>query len=240
VFSLFVRSSFWVLALWLCGCGPLTDPGVDAARDGDDPACTSSDVATRTDGRVVGGPYATRVVSFEPGEAAGFGAEGMPDIVLGPPQGAGDRAGGRDVVSLGVRGTIVLGFDVDIVDEPGPDFVVFENAFVVDGAAGRVWSEPAEVSVSDDGVRWTPFRCVADSTPPYMGCAGLEVVYSSTASGYCALDPRVSGGDLFDLATVGLRRARYVRIRDLGVLGVTANASGFDLDAIAVLHRTQR
>jgi hypothetical protein len=46
----------------------------------------------------------------------------------------------------------------------------------------------------------------------------------------------VSGGDAFDLATVGLRRARFVRIRDLQTHGPTAPAAGFDLDAIAVLH----
>jgi hypothetical protein len=48
------------------------------------------------------------------------------------------------------------------------------------------------------------------------------------------LDPSVSGGDPFDLAEIGVARARYVRITDrvdqVGLSGV------FDLDAVGVIH----
>lgn len=44
----------------------------------------------------------------------------MPDVVLGSPEGKGDRAGSLHVVSLGRGGEIVLAFD-GIVDGDGPD-----------------------------------------------------------------------------------------------------------------------
>ena len=221
----------------LVGCG---DAGSDLS-DGGAPSdaaspCAWSDVATRTDGRVVGGPFATRVVSFTPGEGATFGHSALPDIVLGPPQGAGDLRGGTDVVSLGRGGEIVLAFDRDIIDGPGDDFVVFENAFTVPGAEERFWEELGEVSVSVDGTTWVSFTCAAQGARPHPGCAGWTPVYAGPASGLCALDPRVSGGDLFDLATVKVPRARFVRVRDLATQGIMAPATGFDLDAVGVIH----
>jgi hypothetical protein len=183
----------------------------------------------------VGGPFAAQVVRFTPGEGASFGHRALPDIVLGPPQGAGDLMGSTDVVSLGAGGSIVLGFDVAIVDGPGDDFTVFENPFTVPGAALGHWDELAEVAVSDDGDAWVPFPC-ARAARPFTGCAGWRPVYASAASGLCATDPAVSGGDAFDLAAVGVPRARFVRITDLRTQEPTAPAAGFDLDAVAVLH----
>lgn len=231
------RAALALVAATLVGCG---DPG-GAASDGaghSDAAapCALADVGAREDGRVVGGPFATRVVSFTPGEGATFGHSAMPDVVLGPPQGAGDLRGGTDVVSLGQGGEIVLAFDRDIVDEPGDDFVVFENAFSVPGADERFWEELGEVSVSEDGARWVSFACNARGARPHAGCAGWSPVYAGPSNGVCALDLRVSGGDSFDLASVGLPRARFVRIRDLSTQGLMAPATGFDLDAVGVIH----
>lgn len=208
-------------ALSACGA-PLPDEA-DASRD----ALVSCEDPTR---------YATRVVSFTPGEGATFGAERLPDVVLGPPQGGGDFRGSTDVVSLGLRGEIVVELGRAVVDAPGDDFTVFENAFEVPGATLRYWEELGEVSVSDDGVTWRTFACDPAGARPHTGCAGWSPVYASVTDGVCALDPRVSGGDGFDLAAVGLRRARYVRVRDLGTQGVMPPSTGFDLDAVAVLH----
>jgi len=47
--------------------------------------------------------FATKVVSFTPGDCAGFGLTAMPGVVLGPPVGGGDSYGSLDVVSLGSR-----------------------------------------------------------------------------------------------------------------------------------------
>jgi hypothetical protein len=176
------------------------------------------------------------VVSFTPGTGASFGHDAMPDVVLGPPQGGGDLRGSTDVVSLGAGGEIVLAFDdVAITDGPGADFIVFENPFMVPGATVRYWEELGEVSVSADGVRWVTFACARDARP-HTGCAGWNIVYSSPATMFCPSDPELAGGDGFDLSAVGLREARYVRIRDLRTQGVAPPSTGFDLDAISVVH----
>lgn len=63
------------------------------------------------------------------GTGGGAGESGLPAIVLGPPRGGGAFQGGTDTVSLGLGGTITLAFDDNlIVDQPGPDLPVFENA----------------------------------------------------------------------------------------------------------------
>ena len=46
------------------------------------------------------------------------------------------------------------------------------------------------------------------------------------------LDPTVAGGDDFDLATLGVTRARYVWIQDTGLNKYAPPSGGFDLDAI--------
>ncbi|MBK8697836.1 MAG: cell surface protein [Deltaproteobacteria bacterium] len=230
-----MRPSLALVAAALAGCGGTPIDPSDAPSDASSP-CAFTDASARSDGRVVGGPYASRVVSFRAGEGASFGHSSMPDIVLGPPQGAGDLRGGTDTVSLGQGGEIVLGFDRDIVDGPGDDLVVFENAFMVPGVEERYWEELGEVSVSEDGVTWVTFPCDPRGARPHTGCAGWTPVYASPSNGLCPLDPRVAGGDGFDLATVRLTRARFVRIRDLSTQGLMAPATGFDLDAIGVLH----
>ena len=180
------------------------------------------------------GPFAAEVVSFTPGPGAGFGQENMPDVVLGPPEGGGEGQGSLDVVSLGAGGEIVLRLGVDAVDGPGVDLLVFENPFVVGGDPEKVWKEPGEVSVSEDGETWVTFPCDPSQTAS-SHCAGVRPVFASTASGISPLDPEVAGGDPFDLADVGVARARYVRIRDLSQIMAPPTA-GFDLDAIAVIH----
>jgi hypothetical protein len=200
--------------------------------------------------------FVTGVVSFSPTDCAGFGVPSMPGIVEGPPVGGGADKGSTDVLSLGSGGSIVVTFAPNaIVDGPGPDFVVFENPFDIGGSSTNVYAEPGEVSVSDDGTTWTTFPCTpvmdpgaTDGTgtaPPYGSCAGWHVVLSSPSNGISPLDPTVSGGDVFDLATIGVTHARYVRIVDrtaescpeAGADKLTTN--GFDLDAIAILNAEQ-
>ena len=53
-------------------------------------------------------PYVDRIVSFEPGEGAGFGQDKLPDIVLGPPRGHGKLEPSDHVLSLGKGGKITL------------------------------------------------------------------------------------------------------------------------------------
>jgi len=208
--------------------------GGDASADGSPVDGSRTNDGALADGRVVRGPFATRVVSFDPGPGAGFGQDHMPDVVLGPPVGAGDMMGGTDVVSLGRNGRICLAFDdVDIVDGPGADFIVFENPFYAAGTA-TTWAELGEVSVSFDGVAFVTYPCQTMG-PPYPGCAGWTPVYSRPG-GISPSDVTNAGGDAFDLATVALPRVRYVCVRDLATHPIASPATGFDLDAIAAVN----
>jgi hypothetical protein len=184
--------------------------------------------------------FITKVVSFTPGPCAGFGATDMPDVVLGPPVGAGDRAGGTDVVTLGVGGELVVSFAPNaIVDGPGPDFIVFENAFYAGGDSSKPAADPGEVSVSEDGVTWKTYACTA-TEPPYGECAGWHPVYSAPGNGVSAVDPEKAGGDAYDLSELGMTKARFVRIRDRSSATCEGqprpNNLGFDLDAISIVH----
>lgn len=181
-------------------------------------------------------PFADAVVSFSPGRAAGFGADKLPDIVLGAPKGAGGGSGSLDVLSLGGGGSIVLELqDITIVDEPGPDFLVFENPF-------PGWLETGRVSVSEDGETWYTFPCdETDVDNSFPGCAGVRPVYANPdANALDPTNPAEAGGDAFDIAELGLTAARFVRIEDTGVNPEEGNTGGFDLDAIAVVHGTSR
>ncbi len=187
--------------------------------------------------------FVTKVVSATYGDCAGFGLTSMPDIVEGPPVGEGSSAGSLDVVSLGFKGEIVLGFgDNGIVDGPGVDFIVFENAFWVGGDSARPVVDLADVSVSDDGMAWTPFPCTPGPGPQYGSCAGWHPVYSAPGNGISPVDPQHAGGDPYDLADLGLASARFVRIRDLGLTACPSDpakkstAVGFDLDAVAIVN----
>lgn len=171
--------------------------------------------------------FADEVVSFEPGAGAGFGQDQMPDIVLGSPEGKGEAGGSLDVVSLGDEGVIVLAFtDFGLVDGPGVDLLVFENAFAA-------WPETGVVAASEDGETWAEWPCDLETN---VGCAGVAAVLASSDNGVDAADPAAAGGDAFDLADVGLERARFVRIRDTGENPYEGTAGGFDLDAVSVVN----
>jgi hypothetical protein len=186
----------------------------------------------------VGDPFADAVTSFAAGSEGGFNAGLLPGIVTGSPVGSGLFAGSTDVVSLGLGGSITVEFvDNAVVDGPGVDLSVFENAFLPLGA-GLVtqppFSEPGRVSVSQDGVAWHSFPCdlLQGSGPYHPGCAGVYPVLSNGGdatphasipssvpiedlvgvNGLLLPVPAGSGGDSFDLADLGLAWARYVRI----------------------------
>lgn len=201
-----------------------TDGGDDLPDGGDEPVCEQG--------------FITEVVSIDLGERGGYRQADMPGVIYGHPRGGGAMSGSLDVFAIGLGGEIVVGFDVDIADGPGPDFTVFENVFLAGGKEDAPVAEPGEVSVSMDGIDWVTFPC-QPTAYPYTGCAGKTPVYSNLdKNDISPFDPSVSGGDSFDLADIGVSRARYVRIRDVGPdnsLGSQV-AAGFDLDAIAVLN----
>jgi hypothetical protein len=183
-----------------------------------------------------GDRFADAVVEFDPAEATVFGHDKLPEIVLGPPGGI------FDVASLGCDGTIVLEFDEPgIVDGPGADLIVFENAFTED------FPEPGEVAVSEDGLTWSVFACEPISL---AGCAGVHPTLAQPGTQIDPTDPAVAGGDAFDLAALAspLERVGFVRIRDrsrehwdaVGELSYcdpgNHGSGGFDLDAVVAVH----
>jgi hypothetical protein len=191
--------------------------------------------------RVGADPCLDDVVSFTPGTNGGFQQDLLPDIVLGPPYGAGDTSQSLDVVSLGDGGSITVAFtDNRVVDGPGADFTVFENVFNSPGLG--FFTELGVVAASEDGVNFVEFP----HTQGTDGLAGRTPVFANPDTN--DIDPRDTahaGGDSFDLATIGLASARYIRITDPGAsIDDVGNhfptpgpgKSGFDLDAIVALH----
>jgi hypothetical protein len=223
------------------GPSPYIDggPPLDASWTKSDSGFVVPDAGTIAKDRFV-----TNVVSVSLGPCSGFGRDQMPAVVEGPPIGGGACSGGTNVLSLGNGGEIVVSFEPNwIVDGPGPDFIVFENAFYVhcDESDGSD-AEPAEVSVSDDGVTWTSFPCTnTTAEPPFQQCAGVHPVFANPTNGISPVDPKTAGGDLYDLADIGLTKAKYVRIVDKVIeacpdSGAHLNTNGFDLDAIAIVN----
>lgn len=200
-----------------CGAPPGVDAGVvlDAEVDAGPPRPVD--------------PWADRVVRFSPGPGAGFGQDLFPQVVLGAPSGGGEAQGSLDVLSLGKLGVLELEFiDLVAIDGPGVDLLVFENGF-----AG--FFETGAVEVSEDGVDWRAFPCGLDAGP--SRCAGLHPVSANPSLGISGTDPAVAGGEGYDLAEVGLTRARFVRITDSGANRFYGPpGGGFDLDAVAVVN----
>jgi hypothetical protein len=174
--------------------------------------------------------------------------------------------GSLSVASIGREGTVVLAFDdIVIEDRPGADFIIFENAFYLlplpldeDDAFG-IFAEAGIVSVSADGQEWFEFPYdrdaldVASSAPvnatTYAALQGLAGVTPSLTGNWSVPDIHGvwdplgvngisgGGGDAFDLATVGLSEARFVRIEDgFGIAAPGGSSAGFDLDGIVALH----
>ena len=217
----------------------------DEPSEGDDDRVERAPVVdggfVAADGIIRQDRFIMNVVSFTPGPCAGFGASEMPDIVKGPPVGRGAQKGSFDVVSLGVGGEIVVSFEPNaIVDGPGPDFIVFENAFYAGGNATQPHADPGEVSVSEDGVTWKTYACAEGATAPFGACAGWHPVHSAPNNEISPIDPANAGGEAYDLAELGITSARFVRIRDRSASSCEGqpkpNNSGFDLDAIAVVN----
>jgi hypothetical protein len=185
------------------------------------------------------------VFSFTPGEGQnlGQGEEFYPANIFGiPSRIASDEvaeASESEVLSIGFGGEIIVGnSDNLIIDVEGADFTIFENVFK-NPINGRLFKEPAIVSVSRDGVNYTEFSYELSSLE---GCAGTYPTFGS--ADYC--DSDVSGGDSFDLSEIGMDSIRYIKIKDI-TDQVKANEnhkyfdfslSGFDLDALVIHNYT--
>lgn len=150
---------------------------------------------------VGGQPFATSVVSYDPGidPTVGFtdpsAALGRPTRITSPDHPAGGVVtpfqpafGADELVSLGAGGTLVLRLDDPVDDQPGTrsfgmELLVFGNAFFTGSpaAAGPLASEPATIELSQDGTTWLPVTAVADAAFPTLGYADLSDPFASTA-----------------------------------------------------------
>jgi hypothetical protein len=189
-----------------------------------------------------------------------------PGIVLGPPGNATPTTGSFAVMSLGHGGQITLEFtDKELIDGDGPDFIVFENPFfctavpLTSSDDYSVFAEPGIVAASEDGIDFRTFPYNATALSQVISlCTGktllqqliglMGITPSFTGNYTIPDDPLVfdptapggvsgHGGDAFDLATVGLTRARFIRITDPNLpIGISGSSEGLDLGGIVALH----
>lgn len=195
-------------------------------------------------------------------EAPGATGEGFGDPfgVVNGVRGGGVGAGSFDVYSLTYldRPQIVLSWSGRVVlNGPGVDFVVFENAFEVTGPDDR-FMDPVLVEVSADGQEWVAFEHGFSGPDPeawssdpahWWGFAGLSpVLLHEEDNPVDPVDPAVAGGDGFDLddlpaagETIKQVGARYVRLTSAAVVENPASgapypheltADGADLDGV--------
>lgn len=190
----------------------------------------------------------------------------QPGVVLGPPGDSTPISGSLTVVSLGHGGSMVVEFrDTEIIDGPGPDFIVFENAFfcgaapLTDAEDYSVFAEPGIVAVSENGIDFFTFPFDASALAQVSSLCtnralieslgGLIGVTPSFSGDYrIPDDPLVfdatgpggvsgHGGNAFDLGDLGLQRARFVRITDPDIaLGLPGASEGLDVDAVVALN----
>ncbi|MEO2168146.1 MAG: hypothetical protein ABGY42_08505, partial [bacterium] len=190
-------------------------------------------------------PCADELTSLVEGTDGGYHEPDrpLPGVVLGLPIGGGETSQSVDVLSLGDGGRITLGFvDNLIVDGPGDDFRVFENAFRTGPTS--IFREFGFVEASTDGITFHRFPVDAGT---FTGLAGQTPVLTHPDNG---IDPRYAsaGGDAFDLATIGLSEARFIRIVDSDTaIDDEGNhfpirgrkQSGFDLDTILAINSSE-
>ena len=182
--------------------------------------------------------FATRVVAQNTNNNAGGGIFKAQNA-LGAPSGGGLAAGGTHVHSLGVGGSLTLGFDVILTDGPGADLVVFENPFLT-GPGSSVFAEVIYVEVSSDGKQFARFPSyyyglassggsfAVSNVNMFRGLAGVCPVLAGSAR-HPKADPQdvvTGGGDALDLAdlkshplvikgVVKLAAIRFVRLVDV-------------------------
>lgn len=159
-------------------------------------------------------------------------------------------------VSLGDSGMAILTFEHPIFNGPGPDFAIFENGF---NSGNGSFLELAHVEVSSDGIHFVRFPSfsLTDTTQP-IGSFGLldATKLHNLAGKYIAnYGTPFDLEDLKDSLNVDIQNITHIKLID--VIGCvepnfrtydsqgnpindpypTAFASsGFDLDAVGVIH----
>lgn len=194
-----------------------------------------------------------------------LGWQNIADTSLGRPK-AGDGTyvpgkAGNGVVSLGDGGQAIIRFAHPIINGPGADFAVFENGFIDQTLApGTAFLELAFVEVSSDGIHFTrfPSTCLNDTATQLEPFAGMFAYNINNLAGkYLG-----NYGTPFDLDelkdSTGLDINYITHVRVIDVVGSIQDtfasrdaqgskindpwptafaSSGFDLDAVGVIHQ---
>lgn len=173
---------------------------------------------------------------------------GDSSLVIGPADGSG-------VVSLGDGGEAILTFNSPIINGPGVDFCVFENAFLPG------FLELATLSVSSDGINFFTFPPTSN-TPTLTQVGPFDAVLDASKLNNLAGKYIANYGTPFDLQELAgnlqlnINAITHVKIKDVvGCLScnnktldknnqvindpfTTPFASGgFDLDAVGVINQ---
>lgn len=142
-------------------------------------------------------PFATKVLDYTPapGQRVNNIQYNNPNVVPGSPNGGNtDLPQNEGVVTLGgFGGSVTLGFDHTVVDDPdnplGLDVIVFSNAFWIGNSPYSRWQEPGIIEISKDnngnGEADDPWYLIPGSqmTPPY-GNYQHNVTYNRTDPAY--------------------------------------------------------
>jgi hypothetical protein len=118
--------------------------------------------------------WATTVESYLPTsevvhlDTYGFGPHDDPNQGLGPADGTTVSLGDLTSPASSTPGSIVVGFQATIVDGPGADFAVFENAGAYFNAhsVDFIFAELAFVEVSSDGTNFARFPSISLNIEP--------------------------------------------------------------------------
>ncbi|MBN2456169.1 MAG: PEP-CTERM sorting domain-containing protein [Sedimentisphaerales bacterium] len=205
---------------------------------------------------VSAGPYAAEIISYTEGTNAQIGYND-PGTVLGAPSFSVPAwpSGDQDVtifasawtteqiVSIGAGGSLVVKFDHQVLDDPlnpfGIDFLIFGNSMFWDsdwpnGLADGIPSEPAMISVSQDGFNWFDISDIfADDlfpTQAYTDTSTAQGADGSILSDFTKpVDPAIvwdgkvyaeilalydgsGGGTGIDISKTGLGWIQYVKV----------------------------
>ena len=171
----------------------------------------------------------------------------------------GKPGGTMDVVSLGDGGKATLTFASPIVNGPGPDFAVFENGLVNAQDTTICFLELAFVEVSSDGEHFFRFPAIS-KVQDTVQVGSFDCIHASLLHNFAG-KYQVFYGTPFDLDEVEdnalLDKNKVTHVRIVDVVGcidpeyatkdseghivndpwpTPFGSSGFDLDAVGVIH----
>ncbi len=164
------------------------------------------------------------------------------------------KSGINGTVSLGDKGEAILTFEHPIFNGIGNDFAIFENAF------NDTYLELAFVEVSSDGVNYVRFPNYSETQNitqiDGFGALDASNIYNLAGKYKAGFGTPFDLEELVDSSSIDINNINYIKIID--VIGVINNfntsfdnsqnqindpfptpypSSGFDLDAVGVIHQ---